>query len=68
MNLSRGLGTALGVAVPTLALHLAVQARHPAAGPHLAMLALVVVALATATTTMTAEARSGPRAPTTPPP
>jgi len=49
VNLSRGLGTALGVAVPTLALHLAAQAGHPAAGPHLALL-LLLVALATATT------------------
>jgi len=47
VNLAHGLGTALGVALPTLALHLAVQARHPAAGPHLAMLVLLLVATAT---------------------
>jgi EmrB/QacA subfamily drug resistance transporter len=50
VNLARGLGTALGVAVPTLALHLATRAGHPAAGPHLALLVLLLVALATAAT------------------
>jgi EmrB/QacA subfamily drug resistance transporter len=51
VNLARGLGTALGVAVPTLALHLATQTGHPAAGPHLALVLLLLVALTSATTT-----------------
>jgi len=45
VNLARGLGTALGVALPVLALHLAAQARHPAAGPHLAVLVLLLAAV-----------------------
>jgi MFS family permease len=47
VNLARGLGTALGVALPVLALHLATQTHHPAAGPHLAMGVLLLVAVAT---------------------
>ena len=47
VNLARGLGTALGVALPVLALHLAAQARHPAAGPHVAMGVLLLVAITT---------------------
>jgi Na+/melibiose symporter-like transporter len=45
VNLARGLGTALGVALPILALHLAGRTRHPAAGPHLAMGVLLLVAI-----------------------
>ncbi|HZC99646.1 MAG TPA: MFS transporter [Actinomycetes bacterium] len=47
VNLARGLGTALGVALPILVLHLAAQARHPTAGPHLAMGVLLLVTIAT---------------------
>jgi MFS family permease len=47
VNLARGLGTALGVALPVLALHLAARTGHPAAGPHLAMGVLLLVAGAT---------------------
>jgi MFS family permease len=58
VNLARGLGTALGVALPILALHLAAQARHPAAGPHLAMGLLLLVAItAMLLTTRTTAAR-----------
>lgn len=58
VNLARGLGTALGVALPILTLHLAAQARHPAAGPHLAMGVLLLVAITTMLlTTLTTAAR-----------
>jgi MFS family permease len=50
VNLARGLGTALGVALPILALHLGTQTRYPAAGLHLAMLVLLLVAMATCVT------------------
>jgi MFS family permease len=53
INLARGLGTALGVALPILALHLAAQTGHPATGPHLAMGVLLLVAIATMLTTTT---------------
>lgn len=45
VNLARGLGTALGVALPVLALHLATHLHHPAAGPHLALAALLLAVL-----------------------
>jgi len=51
VNLARGLGTALGVAVPILTLHLTARAGHPDAGPHLAMLALLLVTVTTMLTT-----------------
>jgi EmrB/QacA subfamily drug resistance transporter len=64
VNLARGLGTALGVALPVLALHLATQTGHPAAGPHLAMGVLLLVAAATMimTTVTTGGSRHGPAA------
>ncbi len=46
VNMARGLGTALGVAVVTLALHAAAQLGHPDAGTAAAMAALAVFALA----------------------
>jgi len=58
VNLARGLGTAFGVALPILALHLAAQTGHPAAGPHLAMLVLLLVAIAAMLMTTVTTARS----------
>ena len=46
VNLARGLGTALGVALPVLTLHLADRLHHHGAGPHLAMAVLLLVVLA----------------------
>jgi MFS family permease len=48
VNMARGLGTALGVAVVTLALHAAAHLGHPGAGPAAAMAALAAAALAAA--------------------
>jgi len=48
VNMARGLGTALGVAVVTLALHTAARLGRPSAGPAAAMAALAVCALAAA--------------------
>jgi hypothetical protein len=48
VNMARGLGTALGVAVVTLALHTAAQLGHAPAGPAAAVAALAVCALASA--------------------
>jgi MFS family permease len=48
VNMARGLGTALGVAVVTLALHAAARLGHPSAGPAAAMAALAMCALASA--------------------
>jgi EmrB/QacA subfamily drug resistance transporter len=64
VNLARGLGTALGVALPVLALHLPAQTGHPAAGPHLAMGVLLLVAGATMlmTTLTTGGSRHDPAA------
>jgi MFS family permease len=45
VSMARGLGTALGVAVVTLALHTAARAGHAAAGPAGAMAALAAAAL-----------------------
>jgi MFS family permease len=45
VNMARGLGTALGVAVVTLALHAATGLGHTGAGPAAAMAALTVAAL-----------------------
>jgi EmrB/QacA subfamily drug resistance transporter len=45
VNMARGLGTALGVAVVTLALHAAARLDHPSAGPAAAMAALAAAAL-----------------------
>jgi MFS family permease len=46
VNMARGLGTALGVAVVTLALHTAAHLGHPGAGPAMAMAAMAASALA----------------------
>ena len=46
VNMARGLGTALGVAVVTLALHVAARSGHASAGSAAAMAALAVCALA----------------------
>ena len=46
VNMARGLGTALGVAVVTLALHTAARLGHAPAGPAVAMAALAMAALA----------------------
>ena len=43
--MARGLGTALGVAVITLALHTAARLGHAPAGPAAAMAALAICAL-----------------------
>jgi MFS family permease len=48
VNMTRGIGTALGVAVVTLGLHAAKLAGAPAAGPPLALAALSVAALVAA--------------------
>jgi MFS family permease len=48
VNMARGLGTALGVAVVTLALHAAANLGHAGAGPAAAMAALAASALAAA--------------------
>ena len=48
VNMARGLGTALGVAVVTLALHAAARLGHAGAGQAAAMAALAVCALAAA--------------------
>ncbi len=48
VNMARGLGSALGVAVVTLALHTAAQLGHAPAGPATAMAALALCALASA--------------------
>ena len=48
VNMARGLGTALGVAVVTLALHTAARLGHAPAGPAAAMAALAICALAPA--------------------
>ena len=48
VNMARGLGTALGVAVVTLTLHAAAQLGQAPAGPKVAMAALAVCALASA--------------------
>jgi hypothetical protein len=48
VNMARGLGTALGVAVVTLALHAAARLGHPSAGQAAAMAALTLCALASA--------------------
>ena len=46
--MARGLGTALGVAVVTLAVHTAARLGHAPAGPAAAMAALAICALAPA--------------------
>ncbi len=48
VNMARGLGTAVGIAVVTLALHAAARLGHPSAGPAAAMAALTMCALASA--------------------
>lgn len=45
VNMARGLGTAFGVAVVTLALHAAARLDHGGAGPAAAMAALAAAAL-----------------------
>ncbi|HEX3959268.1 MAG TPA: MFS transporter [Trebonia sp.] len=48
VNMTRGIGTALGVAVVTLGLHAARLAGHPAAGPGLSMALLAVAGVGAA--------------------
>jgi hypothetical protein len=48
VNMARGLGTALGIAVVTLALHAAAGLGYPSTGPAAAMAALAMCALASA--------------------
>jgi MFS family permease len=48
VNMARGLGTAAGVAVVTLALHAAARLGHASAGPAVAMAVLAACALAAA--------------------
>ena len=48
VNMARGLGTALGMVVVTLALHAAARLGHAGAGPAMAMAVLAVCALAAA--------------------
>ena len=48
VNMARGLGTAMGVAAVTLALHAAARLGHPSAGPAAAMAALALCSLAAA--------------------
>jgi MFS family permease len=56
VNMTRGIGTALGVAVVTLGLHAAQLTGHPAAGPGLSMALLAAVGL------LAAAAGAGPGA------
>ncbi len=64
VNMARGLGTALGVAVVTFALHAAARLGHAGAGPAVAMAALAACALAAARAARSTSARHGspPRA------
>jgi EmrB/QacA subfamily drug resistance transporter len=57
VNMSRGLGTALGVAVVTLSLHLAEVANAPAAGSRLALAGLAIFGLGAAITAATGRAQ-----------
>ncbi|MEV6891421.1 MFS transporter [Kribbella sp. NPDC051137] len=50
VNMARGLGTALGVAVVTLFLHVADTMNSPSAGPRLAVIALFAAAVVAAVT------------------
>ncbi|MFI1920322.1 MFS transporter [Nocardia sp. NPDC020380] len=60
VSMSRGLGTAGGVAVVTLALHLGGQTGNVSVAPRIALAGLLVFAgLAAATTVLTARAASG---------
>jgi MFS family permease len=61
VNMARGLGTALGVAVVTLALHTAARLGHPSAGQAAAMAALALCALASAWVGRRVGARPGSR-------
>jgi MFS family permease len=56
VNMARGLGTAAGVAVVTLALHAAARLGHASVGPAAAMAGLAVFALAAAWTARSASA------------
>jgi MFS family permease len=60
VNMARGLGTALGVAVVTLCLHLAHMTGSPDAGPRLAIAALLAFGLATAATAIAARPSDPP--------
>lgn len=59
VNMARGLGTALGVAIVTLCLHVAGATGSPGAGPRLALATLVVFGLAAAVTSAAARSRKG---------
>lgn len=59
VNMARGLGTALGVAVVTLALHAAARLGHAGAGPAAAMAALAVFALVAAQAARSASSHDG---------
>jgi EmrB/QacA subfamily drug resistance transporter len=63
VNMTRGLGTALGVAVVTLALHTGERYGHPDAGASLTMLLLGCCALATALAGRGAGNTAVPRSP-----
>ncbi|HEY3981646.1 MAG TPA: MFS transporter [Streptosporangiaceae bacterium] len=65
VNMARGLGTALGVAVVTLALHAAARLGYAGAGPAAAMAALAVFALAAAWAAHSASAGHHNRPPRT---
>ncbi len=54
VNMTRGLGTAMGVALVTLMLHLGTALGYPGVGPTLSLLALVGVALVAASTGLAA--------------
>jgi hypothetical protein len=58
VNMTRGIGTALGVAVVTLGLHAAALLRSPDSGRTLAMAAVAAVALLA----VALSAAAGPRA------
>ncbi|WP_236789389.1 MFS transporter [Amycolatopsis sp. GM8] len=54
VNMARGLGTALGVAVVTLSLHVAETSGAPSTGPRLAVAALLLFGVAAAATAVAA--------------
>jgi MFS family permease len=61
VNMTRGIGTALGVAVVTLGLHAGAQLRSPDAGLTLSMVALAAVALLGTAAALRARPAEGPR-------
>lgn len=59
VNMARGLGTALGVAVVTLSLHVGEAAGHDTVGPRLALVILLMVGVAVAASVAVSNGRDG---------